>query len=118
MKQQVRIFPVEIYNRGVCVFFGTREQFKAYASKEEIKLSEEDEQILDGSNAVTFRLPNDALIFSEREITEWTLIHEIEHATKHILRCCDITDEEAECYLLAYLCKEIVPWAKTTSFLA
>lgn len=117
MKQHYKIFPVDIFKRGVLVFHGTRDQFKAYVEREEIPLEfdEEGEEIMDKSNAVTFRMDEDVIIFSEREwIDEGVLIHEILHASKQILRKCDIEDEEALAYLLEYLCGEILPWARST----
>ena len=117
MKQFVKIIPVDVYKRGVCVFFGTREQLKMFLKKEDIQIEDDLDGFLGKSDAIILRTLTDALIFSERKITEGTLIHEISHAAKHILRCCDVEDEEAECHLLEYLCNEILPWARATSFL-
>ena len=118
MKQHVKIFPVDIYKRGVCVFFGTRDQLKQYFKKENIEYDwkgEETDEMLDKSQAVCFRLDTDVLIYSEREISESVLIHEIIHASKHILRLVDIDDEEAFAYLTEYLCDQILPWSRTIS---
>lgn len=118
MKQRIKIVPVAIYKRGVCVFLGTREQLKEYARRENIDLQWEKEDVdgmLDKSQAVTFRLNTDVLIYAERPMSAGVLVHEIIHAAKCILRFVDVQDEEAEAYLAEYLYNEISPWLEKVS---
>lgn len=116
MKQYKKIFPVELFKRGVMVFFGSRENVKRFVT-EDYGDAWADESEWDVTSAYTFRLSADALIFAEKPINEGILVHEIVHATRHLLRLVDVDDEETECYLVEYLYNKIIPWFRTTSFL-
>lgn len=116
MKQHVKLFPVDLYKRGVCVFLGTREQFKAYLEREEIDFDwdgEDTDKMLDKYQAVTLRTDTDCIIYSDKEVDEGVLAHECVHAAKHVLRIVGVEDEEAEAYLVEYLYNGIIPWVRS-----
>lgn len=117
MKQHVKTFPVDLYKRGVLVFIGSREQLRSYIEREGIEIEWDDEadEILDKSSAVTFRLKADIIIYAEHVPDEGVIVHEILHATKHLLRIVEVNDEEAEAYLLEYLYDEIMPWFRSVT---
>ena len=118
MKQHVKIVNVDIYNRGVLVFFGSESQLINYVHQ---RFPCYDDCIRDGLNdgkngtAYTFKLPADAIIFAGTIPAEKTIVHEIGHVAKHLLSIVEVEDEEAFCYLLEYLYDKIIPWVRTIS---
>ena len=116
MKQRVKTVPLDIYKRGVQVFYGTREQFIAYAKNMEFEIDDEEVKTLqEKTGGITLRLPLDAAVALFPEADEYFVIHELGHASKHILRIVEVEDEEAEMYLMEHLCREILPWFRAIS---
>ena len=114
MKQRIKIVPIDLYKRGVCVFVGTREQFRSYVERENLEIDWDNyKDIEEMAAAFTVRFQLDSMIVCTRKPEESVIVHEIVHAAKHILRIVDVDDEEAEAYLVEYLYDQIIPWLRT-----
>ena len=116
MRQHIKTFTVEIIKRGVLVFMGSWEQFRNYLKRYYPCYLTEVERMWDNAppgSAYTFKVAGDAIIYADSVICGSTMVHEIAHATKHLLSLVEIEDEEAECYTLEYLYERIIPWLKT-----
>lgn len=116
MKQKIKTVPLDIYKRGIQVFYGTKEQFIAYAKRMEFEVDEEEVKTLqEKTGGITLRLPLDAAVALFPNADEYFAIHELGHAAKHILRIVEVEDEEAEMYLLEHLCRKVLPWFRSIS---
>lgn len=114
MKQRVKTIPIDLYKRGVQVFYGTDKQFRSYAKREGFEVDwAEYEAYGDKTGGMTIRLPLDVVIVLFESASEGVVVHELGHAAKHILRIVEVEDEEAEMYLLEYLYNEVMPWYRS-----
>lgn len=113
---------VETFKRGVMFFIGSSkdmikvldEKFVGYAEVIDDLIKEEKLDKNCTALGYTFKCLPDALIWCPKEPEFNTAIHEIFHATCHILYQCEISEnqetEEVYAYLLEYLTNEFLPW--------
>lgn len=115
MKAISKIFPVDIYKRGLLVCFGTlAELYKVSKGT----LSDEDKAKLEQldfsrTSAVCICTEGDAIIYAPNRPTDEVIAHELSHATFQILRKVDIdptASEEAYTYLFEYLYCKVFLW--------
>lgn len=116
MKQYAKVFTVDIFHRGVLVFFGSQEQLDNYIKQKYPCYSEYVKDIdSPGDTATTLKLKDDAIIYGTHPLPEGRVVHEIVHATKHLLSLVGVEDEETECYTIEYLYDAIIPWLRSIS---
>lgn len=115
MKSYSKIIPIDLYKRGVMIFFGSKEDLYKKAGAiitPDIRQSLE-ECDFNHTQAVTIRTETDAIIYAPQRPYDEIIAHEICHATFQILRIVDIDPtecEEAYTYLFEYLYYKIFLW--------
>lgn len=116
---KVKQFPIEIIKRGVLVFLGEEGDLLKYIKKHFPSYLQEVKEVLQevyDYSALTIKLSGDAIIYSKDIILPGTLVHEIGHVAKHLLKCVDIEDEEMYCYTEEYLFEQIMSWLYPEGF--
>ncbi len=115
MKAVSKIFPVDIYKRGLLVCFGTLAELYKVAKG---ALSDENKARLEQldfshTTAVCICTESDAIIYAPNRPADEVIAHELNHATFQILRKVDIdptASEEAYTYLFEYLYHKVFLW--------
>lgn len=120
MKQHVKTITIPMYYRGVLVFIGSSEQLMGYLDRHYPSYASVVQTFeYTRAAAYTFKLDGDALIFAPRIPSSAEMVHEIFHATRHILDIVGVKlsddTEEVFAYLMEYLSEQILPWLKTFS---
>lgn len=114
--------PFPIFRRGVMVFVGPQEDLIATLKEKYINYGEDVENTINKhpdlvktSLGVTFKCEEDAIVWFPEKVTLGSLVHELTHATIHILDKVDIEltpdTEEIFCYMLEYLIEQTFDWA-------
>lgn len=110
------VIPVDIYRRGVLVFFGPKEDFLHFVESRDADNYEGIARCVnddDGATlAQTIKTTTDVYIFAEQAPGMAAIVHESAHATMGILKIVGISpsEEEAFAYLQEYICQQIFDW--------
>lgn len=107
MKHTLAI-PVEIFKRGVLIFFGSPSGLrdavsKYYPDKAAQKVYDDVKAETLAYQAMTIKTLPDPIIYAKKPIEISVLIHEIVHCATYILEQIDCQDDETRAYLTEYL---------------
>ena len=110
------IIPIDIYRRGVLVFFGSNEELMNFIKKNApsdligvTTCLDDDETTV----AHTIGTSTDAIIHAIKKPSSiLTLIHEADHAAFRIMKIVGVetSDEEAHAYLQEFICQKMFEW--------
>lgn len=110
------MIPIDIYRRGVLVFFGPKDDFLRFVKSKDAGNSDLVAQRVnddDGSTlAQCITTSTDAYIYAEESPGIACIVHESAHAAMGILKIVGISpsEEEAFAYLQEYICQHIFDW--------
>ena len=107
---KTEIIPIEIFDRDVMVFIGTKDELLEHLGKYNFDGEEDirDIELPPTGNAFTIKLPLNAIIYAESKPTIPIMAHEVVHTSKHIMDIVgmQVNDETEE--LLAHLVKYLL----------
>lgn len=113
--------PVEIYRRGVTVFLGSKKELVKYlrAHGPDVLEEIEDELSMSGSLGLCFKLDaGESLVWCHKNVALSTIVHELAHASFHMLKAVGIPlseNGEEYTYLLEFLCERTFQWLNLIS---
>ena len=107
--------PVDIYKRGVLIYFGSKSGFMRLIDREAPEYHNGCEEIADDKNNLAIIYKDmDMVIYAKKIPTIKVLLHELFHATCGIMQQVGISlddeSEEAYAYLFEYLCSKTLTW--------
>lgn len=117
-----KTFPIDPFKHGVCVFFGTDDEFRLHVAKDDaldIGVADDCAAAMENSKMATLRLDSgDAIVFGRSVPADVqgraTLVHELFHSVSCILQNIGVihTDETEEvyAYTLENLTERVFTW--------
>lgn len=111
-----KLIPIDIYKRGILIWFGKKEELLRYIKKRHPMYYDDVNDIVNTEDylAITGMVKQDILIYSE-EVPELPIvIHEICHAAMMLLEKVGIEasdgNGEPYAYLVEYVCRKVLEW--------